>query len=535
MLMGLPENITEPKIKEQLHRILSAPAFKSSRILSAFLGYIIAETLAGREEEIKEYTIGLNVLSRTGDFNPQLDPIVRIHAGRLRRTLKEYYHETGMNDFIRIEIPKGNYIPIFHSQDDTERVEKKETKTLAGKPAVAVLPFRNISKDPSRDFFAEGLGDQLSTHLSHFHHLSVISYHSSRYVAGKTSDIIEAAMLLGAHYILTGSIQTDTKHLRVSVQLISGGHGEQLWANLFEKKNSASGLFEIQKEIVRSILTAIGGYYGVIVRDVMKAPHSKNADGMEGYDAIFWYYHYQRVFTAEVFQKAINSLEAAVKADPENALAWAMLSELYMDNLAIEFKKLDNPLEEGLKCAQRAIALDPNGHHGYMSQAWAYLFHHNKEACLKSADRAVAIHPNSADTIGAMGFVLVCAGEFEKGFEWLNDSVLNNPYFPWWFNLGFTWYFHYKKEYEEALHWAEKIDRPEILWDPMMRASALGHLNRMEEARKNLQQLFKLVPDAGNHVQEISESFLLSPDLNHEILEGLKKAGLNDGQRAPGY
>ena len=60
---------------------------------------------------------------------------------------------------------------------------------------------------------------------------------------------------------------------------------------------------------------------------------------MEIYDAIFWYYHYQKVFTKEVFQKAINALEAAVKADPNYALAWAMLGELYLDDKAMNLKK----------------------------------------------------------------------------------------------------------------------------------------------------------------------------------------------------
>jgi len=522
------------EVEEQLKRILSSATFNNSRILSCFLQFVVGETLAGREQEIKEYTIAVHVLSRNIDFNPQLDSIVRINAGRLRRALKEYYHEIGTKDPLLIEIPKGNYIPLFHWQETENLVVNSEkVKPTRKKPAIAVLPFRNISNNASRDFFADGLGDQLSTELSRFHNLSVISYYSSRHVAGKTSDVKEAAMLLGAQYILTGSIQSDNKHLRISAQLISGSNGELLWVRSFERSNTASGLFEIQNEITRSILTAIGGYYGAINRDVMRAPYNDQEDGMGGYDAIFWYYHYQKVFTAEVYQKAISALEAAVKTDPSNALAWAMLGELYMDNQANEFTKLDNPLEEGLKCTQRAVALDPNGQHGYMSQAWCYLFHHNKEECLKSADRAVAINPNSADTMGALGFVLICAGEFEKGFAWLNDSVLNNPFFPWWFNVGFALYFLLKKNYGEALHWAEQIDRPEILWDPMLRACALGHLDRTKEALKNLELLKQLVPDAGNHVKDIIESFLLSQEVNNEILGGLQKAGLAIGYQKP--
>jgi hypothetical protein len=107
--------------------------------------------------------------------------------------------------------------------------------------------------------------------------------------------------------------------------LILSDNGEQLWARSFQRNNTASGIFEIQNEIVRSVLTAVGGYYGAIFRDVLKAPHSNRANGIEIYDAIYWYYHFQKNFSEAVLEKAIGALEAAVKADPHYALAWAML------------------------------------------------------------------------------------------------------------------------------------------------------------------------------------------------------------------
>src|SRR5450755_3600522 len=115
--MGNMENLPEAEIREQLNRILSSAAFKNSRVLSGFLKFVTDETLAGKEMEIKEYSIGIRVLTRNSDFNPQLDSIVRIHAGRLRRALKEYYYECGRTDLILIEIPKGSYIPIFLPQN----------------------------------------------------------------------------------------------------------------------------------------------------------------------------------------------------------------------------------------------------------------------------------------------------------------------------------------------------------------------------------------------------------------------------------
>ena len=533
--MSPEEKFSEIEIREELERILSNPAFKNSGILSGFLKFVVDETLAGRDREIKEYSIGVNVLSRKSDFNPQLDSIVRMHAGRLRRALNEYFNSGGKKDPIYIEVPKGGYIPIFHSPKKFNSKVAEKINPARNRPVVAVLPFRNISKDSSRDFFADGLGEQLSTDLTHFHDIAVISYYSSRHAAGKTSDVKEAAKLLGARYLVTGSIQHDNKYLGIRVQLIFGDSGEQLWAKTFERNNTAAGLFEIQNEIVKSILTAIGGYYGVIFRDVLQAPHhTDRASGIAIYDAIFWYYHFQKVSTIEAFQKATSALEDAVKADPNYALAWAMLGELYVDDKAYEFKKVDNPAAEGLKCALRAVQIDPNCQHAYQALAWIYLFHHNREECLNAADQCIAMNPNASDKVGAMGFVLICAGEFERGFKLLNESILQNPYCPWWFNGGFVFYFLYKKDYREALRWAEKMLVPASFWDPLLNGSVLGHLNRIEDAGRKLDLLKQLMPDAVIHVPPILESFLLSQDLKKEILDGLNKAGLNKGHQKAG-
>jgi tetratricopeptide (TPR) repeat protein len=283
---------------------------------------------------------------------------------------------------------------------------------------------------------------------------------------------------------------------------------------------------------VKSILTAVGGYYGAIFRDMLKSPHSNRANGIEIYDALFWYYHYQKVYSKEILGKTIQSLEAAVKADPDYAIAWAMLGELYLDDKAMEFKNIDNPVEEGLKCALRSVAIDPTCQHGYQALAWAYLFHNKREESLKAAEKCVALNPNAADMLGAMGFVHICGADFEKGFELMNDSIRHNPYFPWWFNTGFVFYFLYNKKYPEALHWAEKINRPELLWDPLLKTATFGHLNRIEEASRNLEMLNQIVPDAGNQLKDIIGSFLLSPELNSEILEGVRMAGADTERKA---
>ena len=111
--MDKHQSITSESIQKQLQSILNCDSFKHSQVLIKFLQFVVSEKLAGHDDEIKEYTIGVRALGRPPDFNPQLDAIVRIHAGRLRRALMQYYYGEGKNDPILISIPKGSYILCF--------------------------------------------------------------------------------------------------------------------------------------------------------------------------------------------------------------------------------------------------------------------------------------------------------------------------------------------------------------------------------------------------------------------------------------
>jgi hypothetical protein len=129
-------------INEQLERILNTPPLVSSPSLSRFLRYVVEETAAGRGSAIKEYTLGLNVFDRGEEFNPRLDPIVRVQARNLRSRLDKYYETVGTEDPIRIELPKGTYVPVFHyrtsatvSENGTGATEAAATATASVMPA----------------------------------------------------------------------------------------------------------------------------------------------------------------------------------------------------------------------------------------------------------------------------------------------------------------------------------------------------------------------------------------------------------------
>ena len=112
-----PRQIRSPplpgEVRAQLARILDSPEFVVPERARSFLRYLVEQTLAGRADRLKGYTIGTAVFERDTNFDSQADPVVRTEAGRLRRALERYYLIAGQADPVLLEVPKGGYVPIF--------------------------------------------------------------------------------------------------------------------------------------------------------------------------------------------------------------------------------------------------------------------------------------------------------------------------------------------------------------------------------------------------------------------------------------
>jgi Tfp pilus assembly protein PilF len=129
---------------EQLERILRSAPLATSPSLSRFLRYIVEETLAGRASAIRETSLGINVFDRGPDFNPRLDPIVRVQARNLRTRVAKYYEGPGADDPVLIELRKGTYVPIFHNRvngnEPAEARPEAFAQAAAAEPAMEGAP-----------------------------------------------------------------------------------------------------------------------------------------------------------------------------------------------------------------------------------------------------------------------------------------------------------------------------------------------------------------------------------------------------------
>lgn len=135
--------------ERQMQRILHSAAFRNARTLQQLLRFLVAQAYGPEADMLKEYTIGVGAFSRPQNFDPKIDPIVRVQTHRLRQKLREYYESEGRNDPVLIEIPKGNYLPTFETvaQPDQvlRRVSPPETETAAtnGAPILGHDPGRS--------------------------------------------------------------------------------------------------------------------------------------------------------------------------------------------------------------------------------------------------------------------------------------------------------------------------------------------------------------------------------------------------------
>ena len=534
--------ITIEKIREQLQNILTCEAIRNSQVISKFLEFVVEEKLSGRTDEIKEYTIGVKALGRPVDFNPQLDAIVRIHAGRLRRMLGEYYNDKGKNDSLIIDIPKGTYIPVFELRTEGSKKEfllspgesassgviKKTTADISDrKPVLAVFPFHNLSNKQAMNYFVEGMGEQLSIDFARFQHISVLSYYSTWKYADEIKDFNKLYQITGADYVLAGSVRFIDDMVRFNVELASAQSGIMVWTETYLRRLTVTNIYEVQDEIVNQILTAIADDHGIMssIKTSVASP-AKRTRNQSVYEAMSLYYAYQKEYNAAAYESAFNALKNAVQLEGENPIVLAMLSKMYLDMYALMPSAPKNLLKDGLKYAQQAVTHDSNCQQAHQSLAWAYLLSGKKEESYESIERCISLNRKATTITGNMGFGLICLGYYEKGFELISKSMQLSPRLPWCSKLGLSMYYYHKRQSTDSLNWANKISSPRVPFISLLRLALQRKMRLLDPEFNDIEKQTEKGFEFKNNISEIVGRFVLDPVMKKELLDDMNYAGL---------
>jgi adenylate cyclase len=292
--------------------------------------------------------------------------------------------------------------------------------------SIVVLPFTNLSGDPSQDYFADGITENLTTDLSRIRNSFVIARNTAFTFKSKNIDTREISKELGVRYVLEGSVQRDQNRVRVNVQLIDGETGAHLWADRFEE--SITDLFKLQDQVVARLANTLG--YELVRAEAQRSTHSTNPDAidltMRGWAALW-----QQQVTKQSNTAARDYFERAIKIDPQNADA--MVGLAYARSRA-SFYGWSTPAEDApaaqLDLVTKATAIDPGYALAYYVKSFTLFLTKRPSEALEAAQTAVALDPNAAYGYYAMGRAESSLGRCEQSIAHIKQAFAVSPRDP---------------------------------------------------------------------------------------------------------
>jgi len=347
-------------------------------------------------------------------------------------------------------------------------------------PAIAVLPLVNAAGDPRQDFFTDGITDQLINELSRFHNLHVIARYAAFSYKGRTVDVREVGRGLGVRYVVAGRLHRGGNAVRLYMKLLDSATGETLWSGAYKQNFKPAGILGVQHDIAERVVSAIENTERVNLRTQFEQSAAKGTSSWSAYECVLRSYAYRRVRVSAQHMRVRDCLERAVRVDPQYAEAWAALAEIYVEEHSRGYNARPDPLDRALDAAQRAVQLEPRSQRAYVELASAHFFRHEIDLFNAAANKAIALNPNSADTLAWAGIFVTYANQADaahrgRGVAMMRKAIAMSPVYPIWYHFPIAWDYYYNGDYEKALAEARKIDMPDYYWDPGV---ARDHLRR---------------------------------------------------------
>ena len=392
---------------------------------------------------------------------------------------------------------------------------------------VAVLPFKFTGASADLKALAEGITDEVITGLARFSYLRVVARGSTAKYQSESGDVRAIGKQLGARYVMEGSIRQAGNRLRLAVQLADTATGTHLWAETYERSFNSEAFFELQDDLVPSIVSTVADYYGILPHAISDALRRRKADDqLSPYEAVLRAFSYFERVTPEEHAQVREILERAARNAPDQGEIWAMLSTVYWHEHALGFNPQPDPLGRALAAARRSIDVAPTNNLGYSAMATVLYLQKDILAFRSMAERAIELNPMDGSNLAHIGLLMAESGDWERGCALAESALRLNPHHPGWYWFAPFLNAYRKEDYSSALTIALKFNLPGYYFTHALTAAVYGQLGMHAQAQKSLQQLLTLRPDyAAVARQKFEESY--SSDLVEHLIDGLSKAGLD--------
>src|SRR5215469_5568290 len=277
---------------------------------------------------------------------------------------------------------------------------------LAGRPSIAVLPFKNLSGDTSQNFFSDGITEDVITALGRFSNLLVIAKSASFPFRGSNASPAEIGRLLDARYLLEGSVRRAGDRMRVNVELTEAATGVHVWSETYDAE--VKDIFAVQDDIARRVVGAAAVKLTRFERErVLTAP----TENLAAYEYVLRGRDFLAHPTREQNDEAQKMFQRAIDLDPSYAAAYAALGGSHFETVVSGWTEfVRDELDQAEALAQKALRLDPTTTSAYRLLGSINNYKRRYDLALGQIDRALEINPGDADSYQARGNVLVWAG-----------------------------------------------------------------------------------------------------------------------------
>ena len=516
---------TAEMIQLQLQRILASPEFHATPRQRDFLQFVVTETVAGRAKEIKAYTVATRVFGRKEHFDQSIDPIVSIQASGLRRALERYYLVAGREDPVRIDIPRGGYVPTFRQQKGAESDRTALGRKVPGSifedswPSVLIRPFQNLTGDPEKDFLRIGLATDLATELSWYQDIRV-AVHKQEEEEKVSSDRLP-------RFTLDGNIRKDREGIKVAVQLLDTTTNTYLWGEVYRSGLEPGQLIVLEEEVARSVAAKTAGERGIISRILSVESRGKPPSQLKTYEAILRYYEYDLTLASDSFLRALEALEHAASIEPDCGQVWTMLGRLYANIYSLDIPGFEKPLEKAIEYAEKGTRMNRDNQRARAVLGLVRMFSNEIPAAREELDKALALSPNSLFVLDGLGYLMTLVGEWEKGPALIKEVIRLNPFYNTVVHYALWEDCLRREDYEGAYLETMGLRRPAVFWYPLAKAATLGHLGRYQEGKQFVETLLKLRPDFPTRGRILIRHYIKFEEIVSRVIDGLRKSGLN--------
>jgi adenylate cyclase len=388
------------------------------------------------------------------------------------------------------------------------------------KPAIAVLPFDNMSGEPEQEFFADGMTEDIITELSRFRELFVISRNSSFKYKGRPVEVQKFARELGVQYVVEGSVRKIGRRVRITVQLIDAETDCHVWAERYDR--DLEDIFAIQDEVTSAIAATLPGRVESASRD---RAGRKTTDNMAAYECVLAGKQLHHRSNREDNLRAQALLDRAIALDPNyaHAHAWkaCALGQCWGYNWCTDRSALESVIVAEL---ERALALDDNDSDVHRILAAVNLLYEKFDQCLYHQQRALSLNPNDDLVVVQQGEILTWVGQAEDGVSWIKKAMRLNPYHPerFWSHLGRAYFV--ARRYAEALDAVKRISVPDGPLFAFM-AACQARLGDLSGSQARVRELLARSPPFAVNDYLASLHYRQAADREHH-LESLRLAGL---------